>query len=161
MKLFSNKMTKRMIFDDEDFLMLQEADFPDFFIDKHHPDDFIPNVSPMNIEKIFHRLSGHNKLILRISIQINNIFIPFTFILDTGAPSYIYINSITRRLIKNRILDDELGNQFIYISGKKLSINPSPTNHSDVNIIGLLGLSHFGLILDKDDFDFLRLPNYF
>ncbi len=81
----------------------------------------------------------------------------FSFVCDTGAPGGIYINSLTRRLIRDRIIDDDLGNQYIEIEEKKIVVKPSPSNHPDVNIIGLLGLLHFNFI----SFEFDNLPNYF
>ena len=153
-------MTSLMITDDETIL-LQEADFPDNFIDKHHPDDFKPSKTAIT-EYYFHRLPLHNRLILRISIKISdNIYIPFTFICDTGAPSSLYINSLTRRLIGRRILEDIGGNQFININGRPLTVYPSPANHPDTNIIGLMALAYFGLIVQEFQFEFLNLPEYF
>jgi hypothetical protein len=135
--------------------------FPDNFIDKHHPDDF--KLSHEFIKEFyFHKLPHHNRLILRISIEVSsNIYIPFIFVCDTGAPSHIYINSITRRLIKNRIIKDDLDNQIITLSTcKKFAIYYSLANNSDVNIIGLLSLAYFGLIVQEDHFEFLNLPDY-
>jgi len=147
-----------MISDDQ---MLQEADFPDDFIDKHHPNDFIPSTEYIQ-ELYFHRLPLHNRLLLRISFRLkNNIYIPFTFVLDTGATCHMYINSITRRLIKERIYEDDAGNQFINLSsGKRFGIYPSPDLHSDTNIIGVIGLAYFGLILQENSFEFINLPSY-
>lgn len=153
-------MPDLMIIDDEtDFL--QGADFPDNFIDKHHPDDFKPSNTIIK-EFYFHRLPLHNRLILRISFKLkNNTYIPFTFICDSSSPSHIYINSITRRLIKERIYEDDIGNQIINISsGKRMSIKPSPSNHSDTNIIGLMGLAYFGLVIQEYSFEFLNLPDF-
>lgn len=152
-------MNTLMIIEDESD-MLQIADFPDFYVDKHHPEDFIP--MNRNIKEFFfHRMPGHNRLILRISVRLGvKMFIPFSFICDTGAPSYLYINDITRRLIKDRIVEDELGNHFIYTHGKRLPVYPSPSNHSDTNIIGLMGLAFFKLFLEIDNFGFNDLPEY-
>lgn len=153
--IFFGKMTTLMITDDET-VMLQVADFPDFFIDKHHPDDYVISKEPVR-DFYFHKMPLHNRLILRMSVRLkNDIYIPFTFICDTGAPSYIYINDITRRLIKERITEDDVGNQFLYIHGKRLPVFPS----SDTNIIGLMALAYFGLYIQEDSFGFMNLPEY-
>lgn len=67
-------------------------------------------------------------------------FVPVTFICDTGAPSSIYVNEITRRLLGNRILTSDMDTQYIVIDGKKYSVNTSPSHHPDSNIIGLVAL---------------------
>lgn len=147
-----------MMFSEDDLNSnLQEADFPDYFIDKHHPDDYKIVHEPIS-ELIYHRKLNHNRLILRISFQLSRtMFLPVTFVCDTGAPMFIYLNKITRRLIKDRIIINDGENEFIIIGEKKFTINCSP----DVNIIGLRALSMFGLVLDFENFGFNRLPNYF
>ncbi len=150
-----------MIIDNETIL-LQKADFPDHFIDKHHPEDFKPS-RRSTMEFYFHKLPLHNRLIVRISFRVrNNIYIPFTFVCDTGVPSHIYINTITRRLIKERIYEDDAGNQLINLSsGKRFTVYPSPSNHHDVNIIGLMRLAYFGLVVQEDHFEFLNPFEFF
>lgn len=148
----------------DDSIMIQEADFPDYFIDKHHPDDFKPKNININPEFIFHKLSDHNRIILRISIKTGpRTYIPLSFVCDTGAPSYIYVNKITRRLIKDRITDDGAGNEIIIISNKRMGLKTSPALHEDTNIIGLLGLSFFKLYFEENGvgFNFYNLPEYF
>ena len=145
----------------EDGVMLQVADFPDYFINQQHPDDYIIT-SNYICELIYHRLIDHNKLILRISFKIaEGMFFPVTFICDTGAPGFIYINSITRRLLSRRIQEDMLENNFIKIDEKFFQVKPSPSNHPDTNILGLRMLSHLGITIDYDNFSFSRLPEYF
>jgi len=62
---------------------------------------------------------------------------------------------------KKRILIDELDNEYIEIDGKKLSVQETPYNHKNVNILGLKALSHFELNLFKDmSFGFKNLPDY-
>ena len=144
-------------------IMLQEADFPDYFIDKHHPDDYKPINKPLS-ELIYHVMPDHNRLILRICFKITDtMYIPVTFVCDTGAPSHIYVNSLTRRLIKTLILTDATGSQILKIGKDKIPmlLKPSPAHHPDVNIIGLLALLKFGITANEDDtFAFTRLPKY-
>lgn len=149
-----------LIIEDET-TMLQEVDFPDYYIDKRHPDDYIP-VKKCFTEYIYHSISDHNILILRICFKIGHkTYIPCSFICDTGAPTHIYINSTTRKMIKDLIQKDELENEFLIIDNKRMMLKPSPSNNPDVNIIGLRSLSYFNLILKDDGFVFLNLPKYF
>lgn len=149
-----------LMFEDES-IMLQEADFPDYYINKNHPDDFKPMHVPI-CELIYHRLQNHNRLILRISVKISDgMFIPLTFICDTGAPTHIYISDLTRRLINSRIEDDDLGNQLITVNGKRMIVNKSPELHRDTNIIGLLALTRFQMFFKDEGFGFNSLPEYF
>lgn len=141
--------------------LFQEADFPENYIDKHHPDDYINITEPIH-EFIYHHRPDHNRLIVRTCFKLSkHNYIPVSFVCDTGAPSYIYINELTRRLIKSRILTDDIGNEFIKIADKNLLLKSSPTNHPDTNIIGLKCLSFFGLFLNGNEFGFTNFPKHF
>ena len=90
-------------------------------------------------ELIYHRRTNHN----RITIMINEYtFLHLTFICDTGAPSFIYISEFTKKCIKNRIKLDESENEIIIVNGKKMPLSNSPSNHPDVNILGIRALSY-------------------
>lgn len=149
-----------MVLNDED-IFLGEADFPDYYIDKHHPNDYIPISTPIQ-ELIYHQMPNHNRLILRMCFKITDtMFIPVSFVCDTGAPSHIYINSLTRRLVKSIILQDEAGTQYLTVNKHKMLILSSPNHHPDTNIIGIQALLKFGLASNEDDtFSFSRLPKY-
>lgn len=151
-----------MLFNDNEFFILQDVDFPDYFVNKAHPDDYREMVDQLPVELIYHQRPNHNRLLLRISFKISgSSYIPLTFVCDTGAPMFIYINELTRRLIKSRIELDDAENEIITINGKVMTLGSSPSNHLDVNIIGLRALSYFGLVLENDEFGFTRLPNHF
>ena len=141
---------------------LYKTDFPDNFVDMHHPDDYMPLRDPIS-ELIFHRRTDHSRLFLRICIKITDTnYIPITFVLDTGAPSQLYINDLTRRLIRDRIkYNSDTGIDFLKINKKTFIVKPSPEHHPDVNIIGLLGLSNFEFYLSGGEFGFHNLPDYF
>ena len=151
----------KMNFQNDEFcIMLQDADFPDYYIDKHHPDDYKITEESF-YELIYHRRTNHNRLLLRITIMINEYtFLPLTFICDTGAPSFIYISEFTRKCIKNRIKLDDSENEIIIVNGKKMPLSNSPSNHPDVNILGIRALSFFNLCLNYEDFYFKNLPDY-
>lgn len=90
-----------------------------------------------------------------------DMYIPVTFICDTGAPGFIYINSLTYRLLGKRILSDSLENEFIKIGDSHFHVKPSPANHPDTNILGLRILSVFGLHINDETFGFESLPQHF
>lgn len=64
---------------DEETILLQEADFPKHFIDKHHQDDYISSRIPIK-EFYFHKLVDHNRLILRISFRLKGDIYIYIFI---------------------------------------------------------------------------------
>lgn len=145
---------------EEETIMLYEADFPDYYIDKHHPEDYKIVKEPF-VQFIYHDRVGHNRLLLRITTKIEkDMYVPATFICDTGACVGIYTNSLLERLIKNRIIIDE-GSGISYINTEVGKLNTTASQHQDCNIIGLRALCKFGLVLSPDSFDFTNLPNYF
>jgi len=152
-----------LMFNDDEFcIMLQDADFPLYFKNKVHPDDYKVFNQPIT-KLIYHLRTNHNRLILRLSFKISeNEFVPVTFICDTGAPSFIYINERTRSLIEHSIMRDDMENEFIVIGEdkKRIPLGSSPSNHPDVNIIGIRLLSYLGLFLEDDRFGFSRLIPY-
>lgn len=145
----------------DESVMLCPADFPDYYVDMHHPDDYKLSNTYIDPEMIYHEMPDHNRCILRISIKIrNNIFTPVSFICDTGAPSYIYINTLTRRLIKEKILRDDAGTEFIYVNNRKMLVKPSPPAHPDTNIIGMMALNIFEFWIRGGTFGFDNPPKY-
>jgi len=156
-------IVKNMIDEDISYMMLHELDFPSTFTKKSHKDDYKIINYPIK-ELIYHRKNFHNRIFVRISIFLrNDVFVPVTFICDTGAPMFLYITELTRSLISERIEVDESENDFINIFGeKKMMVNSSPPLHSDTNVIGLRALSYFGLHLTgNDNFEFDNLPEWF
>jgi hypothetical protein len=146
-----------MISEDEDTskILLQQSDFPDYYINMIHPNDYLPTTNTI-IEKIFHKKKNHNLLLLRMSFKIyEKYYIPMTFVCDTGAPGFIYLSKKGKKLIEKKILTDELDNEYIVIGdNKKILISDSPNNHSECNIIGLRLLQYFELKLTSEGFDF-------
>ena len=153
-----------MINDDEEqhgHCMLAESDFPNYFVNFCHPEDYIIRKNPFT-EKILHWKRHHNRLFLRICFKIDEkSFLPLTFILDTGSPSHIYLCKKAKDEIESIINEDELQNEYILLNGKKLAIHETPYVHQNVNIIGLLALSYFGFYLKGNSFELEDLPEYF
>ena len=145
----------------DETVLLQECDFPDYFENKHHPDDFKPVREPIEKECIFHELVDHNRCILRISFRLStDTFIPLTFICDTGAPGYIYLNNISRQILNSKIIKDDLGSLFFRINGKRMGIKPSPQPRDDTNIMGVMALRFFGFYFGGGSFGFTDMPDY-
>lgn len=151
-----------MISDEDDTIsvMLQNADFPDNYINMEHPEDFIPIDHPVT-ELIFHKRKFHNRLILRISFKIDeNTFVPISFVCDTGAPSFLYLAEKTKHVLMCRISEDDLQNSIINIHGKQMLVSDPPQNHKNVNIMGLRALEYFELYLKQGLFEFSNLYEY-
>ena len=142
---------------------LYEPDYPDYFVDKHHPDDYKISKVPIQPESIYHKKTDHNRIMIRLSTQIGpEMFIPITFTCDTGAPSFLYLNKLSQRLLKSRIIVGDVGNEYIYIGEKRFLVKTPPELHGDINIIGLKALFAFGLWLnhETEQLCFTNLPNY-
>lgn len=88
-------------------------------------------------------------------------FIPVTMICDTGAPTHLYINDITRKLIGSKIVFDELDNQLIQGDNYRLLVNKSPELYRNTNILGLMALSKIEMAFKDGRFGFNNLPEYF
>jgi len=81
-----------MLNDDEEDISLMFKDYPDNYVDKCHPEDYITSDSAIK-ELFFHVKKGHNRLLLRISIKIDKkTYVPITFICDTGACTSVYFS---------------------------------------------------------------------
>lgn len=151
---------------EDETILLYEADFPNYYVDKHHPDDYKIVREPF-VRLIYHDRIGHNKLLLRITTKIGDgMYLPATYVCITdackGACVGIYTNALLDRLINNRIvMDKESGISYINTSVGKINVAPTPAPHQDCNIIGLRALCKFGLTLSPDSFEFTNLPDYF
>lgn len=141
-------------------IIFHDTDFPSYYINKKHPNDFMITSNPIQQEMIFHQRFHHNRLILRTSILIEERFISVSFICDTGAPDSFYLCDELRQRLSSRIFEDELGVTFIKIGGKKFFVGSPPSNHDNINILGLKALSIFGLYLEDNGFLFENLPGF-
>jgi hypothetical protein len=143
--------------------MITDADFPRGFVNCAHSLDYVPTDMPMSPEFIYHYRAHHYRLLLRISVRVDNKYIPFTFVCDTGAPMAFYLSERTRSLIRRRIRTEEV--ETIQIGYRSFYVGESPSNHGTVNIMGLYAFTYFGLtlIVSPDGtygFVLTRLPSY-
>lgn len=114
--------------------ILTEDDFPKNYFNKMHPEDAKITIEPIEPE-----------VFRRISFQVTNGFIAFTFLCDTGAPSDFYLTESTQALLKCRITDEKIRVKGIE---EELRVDSSPTFNSDINIIGLNLLAKLGMSIN-------------
>jgi len=135
-------------------LLLTDEDFPSYFVDKHHPDDYKITDHPIQPEHIFHEVDGrHPRLILRCSVKLAvGKFCSMSFVLDTGAPK-IYLCDDAAKIMTDsgiRVIDKELGIIYVTLLGRKYRVEKTPDGHSPANIIGLKTLCRWGLRLHDE-----------
>lgn len=144
-----------------DELLLHNEDFPAEYINMEHPNDYSITHEPIT-EYIYNKKSHHNRLLCRFSWKICDMYVPMTFVCDTGAPMFFYLTKKAKDCIKCRIKEDDLQTEYVElnINGelKKIRISNSPNNHENVNIIGLCLLDLFGLCLSNGSFYFQNSP---
>ena len=143
-------------------LLLHNADYPSNFINMQHPQDYISAEEPVS-ECIYHTNDGHARMIARISWRkSDNEFIPMSFIIDTGAPTGLYLSPQARAVLDsiNRIKVDDLnGITYVSISNIGLAVvEHIPAQHVPGNIMGLRLLRRIGLIFDHQTGNF-SFPN--
>lgn len=150
-----------------DGLLLQNADFPDNYIDMHHPDDGKVFDRPISPEYIFHqRYPERIRLILRISVKNTHGYIPLSLICDTGAPNTLYLSPKFRDAFQHLTRrDDDMGIEYLETRSKdgkmfRMKIVETPHIHHHANILGLKALMRFGLQMTAEGFTFNNLPEY-
>ena len=75
----------------EELVALMPSDYPDYFKDCAHPDDYKVFGKPV-FEAIDHYHMFHSRLHVRLSWRLaESAFLPMTFVVDTGAPRYFYL----------------------------------------------------------------------
>lgn len=144
-------------------LLLHDENFPSYYINKQHPQDYLISNAPVK-ELIYHRTSFYSRLFVRLSFKIDNIFIPISCICDTGAPKFLYLTQKARNVLKKRIKQDELLNEYMELNLNdmiiKIGLSEPLTTFNDVNIIGILLLERLGLVFNSNSFELTNLGNY-
>ena len=154
-------MTSVLMLSDTGDLLLHDLDFPEDYVNKQHKNDYKIYDNPIK-EYLYVKKSHHNRLLLRISYKIeNNNYVPISFICDTGAPSGIYLSKYAKNIIKSRIHEDELQNEYIILNdNKKINVSDTPLQHGDINIFGIQILDYLCLKLSNGNFILERLGDY-
>ena len=144
--------------DEEDSIMLCNADFPNEYVNMQHPDDYVIQDTPITPSFVVNQRQGHARLIFRISWKTGSKFMPMSFIVDTGAVQPIYFGSVGMRMMEAHrlLLLDELGNDVVRLSGGECNVHytATPRDYNPANIIGLRFLLRFGLIVEGLTFRF-------
>jgi hypothetical protein len=138
-------------------LLLHDADYPDSYVHMKHPEDGLPIERAIEPEFIRHRRAHHHRLLLRVSFKlVNGKFAAFTFVCDTGAPDSFYLSPETDKILTDggRRIEDEAGNTYIEILGKRAATRETPRTHQPGNIIGLSLLERLGLSVESEGFSF-------
>jgi hypothetical protein len=97
-------------------LLLHDEDFPENYVDMHHPEDY-NEVSEFQPEFICHSYYGrHNRLIARVAWKVSDtVMIPMSFVCDTGAPSHLYLSVKAIKILDKAklLLTDDKGTPYI------------------------------------------------
>ena len=148
---------------DDDGLLLQDLDFPSFYKDMMHPEDGMVLPKPTAPECIRHHVTGHERLLLRISFRLDEqLYVPFTFVCHTGAPYHLYLSAKAESILNHydRIKSSDLGDFVSTEDGRKSAVRRTPRSHQPGSIMGLPLLERFGLTLEEGKFRFQNPPPY-
>lgn len=64
-----------------------ELDFPKFYVNMAHPEDYKETCDPVEPQFFYHERPGHFRVLLRASFRLaSNLYCPMTFLCDTGVP---------------------------------------------------------------------------
>jgi hypothetical protein len=145
---------------------LTDWDFPDNYVNKKHPLDYIPASEPIVPEFINHRPGFEtHRLILRISWKAGERYIPMTFLLDFNTRNICCSSEAYKVMSKHGLIEREEE----YLTYVRIHTGPSreesfrvpceisPAWCKSTNTIGLLALRRLGFHLsdlNPDGFSF-------
>lgn len=93
-------------------VLLTSLDFPDYFVDMAHPEDYVVSERRLDPYLIENTVPHHHILLLRVSLEARpGTFAVMTFVLDTGASSAAYFGRRAMQLMHEvgRLREDDLG----------------------------------------------------
>ena len=140
--------------------LMWSTDFPDNFVNRQHPEDYILVPQPIVPEYILH---ASRRLFLRISWKTPKGFLPMTFMVDTTNPTSIsFCPEGMMAIINNDLRHSEeiSGLGFVQVnhgrSGEEVFFHARMdySQVKSVNVIGLRGLMKLGLHVDSKGFRF-------
>ena len=140
--------------DEEWPTLYSRDDYPEYYIDRQHPDDYKAISSPLPPEFIFHE---YVRLIIRISFKVGAEYVPMSFMLDTAAPYEFYFSEKACNTLENVLIDYRNGSMLqipVNFGGcaRKPELFPvsfTPKSKQPGNFIGLNGLMRLGLKLNE------------
>ena len=153
-------------------ILLTESDFPDYFINWAHPEDYKITKKPIIPEYIFHqqKLGTHARLLFRCSFELApNTFTTMTFVVDTGAPKPFYFAAKAMDILKGREMVHGLSDvplAYLKVNGRNAIIEETPYIHKWANLLGLNMITRLGLAVTENDdregsFVFTKMPQPF
>jgi hypothetical protein len=146
--------------------LLSNEDFPADYVHHQHPEDFKPLSSPLPVNAFYHEDGKNRKLHMRVSFKVSDtLFIPMSFVLDTGAPMYFYLSCKARELLKayGLVFKDETDVERLNIHYKLKDgterrfgapIEVTSDSKDPANIMGLSTLMRLGLQINQDEVKF-------
>ncbi|KAF8213718.1 hypothetical protein K438DRAFT_1804522 [Mycena galopus ATCC 62051] len=118
----------------DDLLFRHPAEFPAGWENGQHPDDYKPLSAPLKPQFI----CGNSSLWYRVSFKIQDEYLPMSFWVNTGAPSWIYLGGPARRLLQPRRIGFD---HRMTIGARSFEV---VDNDEPVNIIGVGLVEEFG-----------------
>jgi len=138
-------------------ILLQDLDFPDYYVNWAHPEDYKIISQPIKPEFIFHSLvfNTHARLLLRASVQLEeSSFMALTFVVNTGAPKPFYFSEKALPILMDRNLvhsvKDTSGGPYVNVNGRNATCEQSPYKHRHANLMGLEMTARLGLHISED-----------
>lgn len=152
--------------DPDDEIRLTVPDFPNNYVDLQHPDDLVGVIIPTDPVMTFHKAANHNRLLWRVSFQRDSdgLYVPVTFLCDTGSPGFFYVSDQTRTALGSAIkTDSDLDVDYLETQNddgttSKARVDATSAMRGNVNIAGLLLLERYGLKLRPDGFELSTAP---
>jgi hypothetical protein len=121
-------------------VLLASLDFPDYFVDMAHPEDYVVSERRMDPYLIENTVPHHHRLLLRVSLEARpDTFAVMTFVLDTGASSAVYFGRRAMQLMHEvgRLREDDLGVVYLDTPLGRCAVLETPATHQPANILGL------------------------
>ncbi len=121
-------------------VLLTSLDFPDYFVDMAHPDDYVVSERRMEPYLIENTVPHHHRLLLRVSLEARpGTFAVMTFVLHTGASSAVYFGRRAMQLMHEvgRLREDDLGVVYLDTPLGRCAVLETPATHQPANILGL------------------------
>ncbi len=137
------------------------TDFPKYFVNRKHPEDYILVPEPIVPKYIFH---DNIRMYLHISWKTPKGYLPMTFMVDTTSPTAMsFCLEGMRALIDCDLthVDEALGYTYVHVhyGGSEedfFDVRMDFSQEKSVNFIGLRALKKLGLHVDEKGFRFDR-----
>lgn len=133
-------------------LILTDADFPEYFVNWAHPEDYILVENPFKPEYIYPNMRNKEStklLLMRACFELpeSKKFLPMTFVLHSGAPNSLYLSEQARSIFgKEGLLEvNSSMMHHIKVFGQKCEVEPFPYKDRGANLIGNPLLAAMGM----------------